>query len=265
MVEDAGRWAEPSAEITVPGPLKHWACSGTAGFLYRLLLAAIGAAAGIGSANFVASANPQGIGPPADRSSRELLVAHDAMRNERIDTIDRGQVQLLFADQSSLSVAPDSDVVINEFLYDPQTQTGNLSATVTTGVLRYVGGQIGKTRDVTFYTPTAVVTVRGGIILINAGRDARLDPGGGTRTEALFLSGDRMCVTGSGQTRCTTKFATAITSERGEPPSAPAPVTTEMIETLFSNLQAVKQGVPTDAPAQSTSRAASVSVRFSSH
>ena len=75
-----------------------------AGFPYRFLLVA---AAGIGAANFAATANSQGIGPAADRSSRELLIAHDQMRNEHIDTIDRGQVQLLFADQSSLSIAPD--------------------------------------------------------------------------------------------------------------------------------------------------------------
>jgi hypothetical protein len=243
--------------------LRHRARSGTAGFSCRLLLVALGAAAGVGSANFVATANPQGIGPTADRSSRELLVAHDAMKNEHIDTIDRGQVQLLFADQSSLSVAPGSDVVINEFLYDPQTQTGNLSATVTTGMLRYVGGRISKTRDVAFYTPTAAVTVRGGgIVLIKAGRDARLDQGGGARTEVFFLSGDRVCATASGQTRCTTKFATAITIEPGEPPSAPTPVTTETIEALFSNLQAADRGATTDALVQSAGQATPVAGHF---
>src|SRR6266478_127937 len=111
----------------------------------------------------------------ADRSSRELLVAHEAMRNERIDTSERGQVQLVFADQSSLSIAPGSDVVINEFLYDPQTQTGNLTATVTTGLLRYVGGEISRKKDVAFYTPVAVVSVRGGIVLIKTEHRARLD------------------------------------------------------------------------------------------
>src|SRR5207302_6735826 len=97
------------------------------------MLGTLSAAIGIGVATIGAMA--------ADRSSRELLVAHETMRNERIDTSERGQVQLLFADQSSLSIAPGSDVVINEFLYDPQTQTGNLTATVTTGLLRYVGGE----------------------------------------------------------------------------------------------------------------------------
>src|SRR6266478_9366088 len=111
----------------------------------------------------------------ADRSSRELLVAHEAMRNERIDTSERDQVQLLFADQSSLSIAPGSDVVINEFLYDPQTQTGNLTATVTSGLLRYVGGDISRKKEVAFHTPGAMVSVRGGIVLISNVRDADVE------------------------------------------------------------------------------------------
>lgn len=207
---------------------------GRAGLSYRLFFASLGATAVIGVADVAATA--------ADHQSRELLVAHDSMRNERIDTSDRGQVQLLFGDQASLSVAPGSDVVINEFLYDPQTQTGNLTATVTTGLLRYVGGEISKKKDVAFYTPSAMVSVRGGIVLIKAERDARLGQGGGGKTEVLFLSGDRMCVTANGQSQCTTKFATAITSERGDSPSAPVPVTAETIQTLLSHLQAADGG-----------------------
>jgi hypothetical protein len=217
-----------------------------AGFLCRLLLVA---AAGVGSATVAASADPQGVGPGADRSSRELLVAHDAMRNERIDTIARGPVQLLFTDQSSLSIAPDSDLVINEFRYDPQTQSGNLTATLMAGLLRYVGGEISKKTDVAFYTPTATVSVRGGIILIKTERDTR--PGGGGKTEALFLSGDRMCVTANGQSQCTTKFSTDITSENGEPPSPPSPVTPETIQALLSTLQAANASAPTEGGAQS--------------
>jgi hypothetical protein len=188
------------------------------------------AALGIGAANVAVAA--------ADRSNRELLIAHDAMRNERIDASDRGQVQLLFGDQSSLSIAPGSDVMINEYLYDPQIHTGNLTATVTIGLLRYVGGEISRKQDVAFYTQGATVSVRAGIILIRAERDAD----GGAKTEAIFLSGDRMCVTANGQSRCTSKFATSITSAGGEPPSAPVAVTSEAIEALFSSLQTVERG-----------------------
>jgi hypothetical protein len=233
-----------------------------AGLACGLLLVA---AACVGPANVTATADrqevarqevgrqevgPQGVGPAADRSSRELLVAHDAMRNERIDTAHRGQVQLLFADQSSLSIAPGSEVVINEFLYDPQTQTGNLTATVTAGLVRYVGGEIGRKRDVAFFTPMATVSVRGGIVLIKTQRGLGVDPGGGGRTEADFLSGNRMCVTANGQSQCTTKFATAITSENGEPPSAPVPVTPETIQALLGSLQAADSGASTGAGPQ---------------
>jgi len=199
------------------------------GFTRRLLLGIFWATLGIGSVAATA----------ADRSSRELLIAHDSMRNERIDTRDRGQIQLLFGDQSTLSIAPGSDVVINEFRYDPQTQAGNRTTTLTAGLLRYVGGEISRKQDVVFNTPSAVVSVRGGIVLIKAERSARLDRGGGGKTEAIFLSGDSMCVTANGQSQCTTKFATAITSDGGAPPSAPAPVATEAIQALFGNLQAV--------------------------
>jgi hypothetical protein len=185
----------------------------------------------VGAAHVAAAADPQGVGS-ADGPSRELLIAHASMRDEPIDTSGRGQVQLLFGDQSSLSIAPGSGLVINEYLYDPQNQTGDLVATVTTGLLRYVGGEISRKQDILFYTPGAVVSVRGGITWIKTGRNA-----GAGRTEALFLSGDRMCVTANGQSQCTSTFATAITSEGGDPPSAPVPVTTEAIQALFSNLR----------------------------
>jgi hypothetical protein len=178
-----------------------------------------------------ASAEPQAA-RPANPSSRELLVAHDAVRNEPIDTSNRGQVQLLFGDQSSLSIAPGSTIVINDYRYDPEAQTGNLAVTITAGLVRYVGGDISRKQDVLFYTPGAVVSVRGGIILIKTER------AGTRKTEALFLSGDRMCLTASAQSQCTDKIATSIASEGAGPPAAPAPVTTEAIGALFASLQA---------------------------
>ena len=212
--------------------------SAVRGFFLPLFVAGI---VGIGATIVAAAANPQDDRAISDHSSRELLVARDAMRDERIDTTARGQVQLLFADQSSLSIAPHSDVVVNEFRFDPQTHAGKLTATVTSGLLRYVGGQISKGEDVAFYTPGAAVLVRGGIILIKTERDIR---GGGATTHVLFLAGDRMCVYADGRGQCTTKFGTAITSENGEPPSEPVPVTPAMIQGLFRDLQAADAGEP---------------------
>ncbi|MBV9586133.1 MAG: FecR domain-containing protein, partial [Alphaproteobacteria bacterium] len=188
-----------------------------------------------------AAVNPDASGQIANEPLRELLVGHDVIRNERVKTASIGQAQLLFTDQSTLTVARNSEIVIDEFVYDPQKNTGNLAATVTTGVFRYVGGKISKQKDVTFYTPTGSVSVRGGIALIKISCGPGLPAGGCAPTiQAIFLFGERLTVTANGQTQTTTKFNTGITSVDGGPPSQPVPVTSETIESLSRELQSNK-------------------------
>ena len=129
--------------------------------------------------------NPDTVGQPPNQPERTLLVGHDVMRNERITTKNTGQAQILFADQSSLTVAPNSELVIDEFIYDPKQHTGNMVASVTTGLLRYVGGKVSHEKDVTFNTPSAAITVRGGELIIDANK---------TGVTAAFVYGDQMCV-----------------------------------------------------------------------
>src|SRR5271154_1056298 len=110
--------------------------------------------------------NPQAIGQAPKGPVEQLVIGRNIVRNEKISTFNKGQVQLIFADQSTLTLAENSEIVIDEYVYDPQKQAGSMRATVTTGVLRYVGGKISKKSDVSFMTPSGVLTVRGGIALI---------------------------------------------------------------------------------------------------
>lgn len=110
--------------------------------------------------------NPHAIGQAPSGSVEQLAIGQNVVRNEKISTFNKGQVQLIFSDQSTLTLGENSEIVIDEFVYDPQKQAGSMTATVTTGVLRYVGGKISKKSDVSFLTPSGVVTVRGGIALI---------------------------------------------------------------------------------------------------
>jgi hypothetical protein len=80
-----------------------------------------------------------------------------------------------------------------------------------------------------------------------AGGSESRDGGGESQTEAIFLFGDRMCVKVSDQLQCTTNFNTAIIGLRGQPPSAPTPVTTETIQGLIGGLQGSNQGALTDS------------------
>jgi hypothetical protein len=207
--------------------------------LRRLTLVALGLAA----LNWPAVAADEKVGVAAEVNpdvtaqvprgeTRTLMVGNDVIRNEKIVTRDIGQAQLLFSDQSTLTVAKNSEVVIDEFVYNPQNDTGNLSANLTTGVFRYVGGKISKQQDVTFYTPTGSVSVRGGIALIQIQ---------GNTVTAIFVHGDLMTVTTAGGSQTTKQSGTQISSNGSAPPSPPAPAPQQTIGGLtqqFLNAQA---------------------------
>jgi hypothetical protein len=209
--------------------------------LARLTQGLVIATLGVATLSWPAIAEPEKVGVAAEVNpdvtaqvpngeSRTLMVGHDVIRNEKISTRDVGQAQLLFTDQSTLTVAKNSEIVIDEFVFDPAKQTGNLSATLTAGVFRYVGGKISKQQDVTFLTPTGSVAVRGGICLIRIKGDT---------VTAFFLHGDHMTVTIHGFSQTTTKPGTMIVSSAGGQPSAPTTATEQAIQELTGEMQAL--------------------------
>jgi hypothetical protein len=107
--------------------------------------------------------NPAGTGTPPSGPTRQLMIGQDVVFKERVDTTSVGQTQIMFLDESSMSVGPNSDMVIDEFVYDPKANTGKLAMSATRGVFRYVGGKISKLEGgVTVDTPVASIGIRGG-------------------------------------------------------------------------------------------------------
>ena len=49
-------------------------------------------------------------------------------------TGEKGQTQMLFVDQSALTIGPNSDLVLDEFVYDPNTETGTIVMSATKGL-----------------------------------------------------------------------------------------------------------------------------------
>ena len=64
--------------------------------------------------------NPEAQGTPPGAAARRLVVGQDVVFNERITTTEGGQTQLLFLDESAMTVGPNSDLTIDQFVYDPQ-------------------------------------------------------------------------------------------------------------------------------------------------
>jgi hypothetical protein len=163
--------------------------------------------------------NPNATGAPPGAPPRRLVIGQDVMFNEHITTAQNGQTQLLFLDESSMTVGPNSDLTIDQFVYDPKSGTGKLAMSATRGLLRYVGGKLSKQDNaVTLRTSTATLAVRGGAFIAN------IDPNG--KTEAAFIFGDGLQVTGlNGLSQTLRRPGFEVTvSGPGAAPSPPAPM-----------------------------------------
>ena len=102
-------------------------------------------------------------GQPPGSTVRRLEIGTNVVANERLVTSKSGRAQLIFKDRSSLVVAPNSNLVLDEYVYDPKTKAGKVVFSTTKGFFRFVGGVISKKNKVEFRTPLATIALRGGI------------------------------------------------------------------------------------------------------
>jgi trimeric autotransporter adhesin len=165
--------------------------------------------------------NPDASGTPPGASARRLVLGQEVVYNEHVVTGPAGQTQILFLDESAMSVGPNSDLTIDSFVYNPNTGSGQLAMSATKGVMRFVGGKLSKNEDaVAMRTPVGTIGVRGGVFLM---REA---PGGGL--DVVFLYGKGLTVTGNCAAPCVPQtitrpgFAVSIAG-RGAPPTPPFP------------------------------------------
>ncbi len=148
----------------------------------RLLISAATAFAALPAASqavaedvgVAAAVNPASFGTQPGAERRTLQLGGNIAFMEELETDAGGQTQVLFLDQSTLTVGPESYVLIDEFVFDPSTVDGSLTMSLERGLVRYVGGQISKKGGVTFETSVATVGIRGGMAILDLTTPNRL-------------------------------------------------------------------------------------------
>ena len=111
-----------------------------------------------------AAVNPDAFSSLSGSPQSQLNIGKSIFFNERINTTTSGLVQVLLVDGSTFTVGPGSDLVIDKFVYDPKKKTGQIVASFSKGVMRFVGGKISKNEDgVTVKTPAGALAIRGGM------------------------------------------------------------------------------------------------------
>ena len=172
---------------------------------------------------------------------------------ESYDTIKtkNGRTAIEFLDETRVDVTENSKLVIDEFIYDPNTSTGSLALKASFGTVRYASGQIAKNsrQNVKIRTPTAVVGVRGtdfSLTVDETGKSTIMllpsctevpRPGGGV---------DRLCVTGEievssdmGSVILNKPFqATVVETQKSNPLK---PVSLNLTEDMINNLLIIRK------------------------
>ncbi|MGH7040106.1 MAG: FecR family protein, partial [Stellaceae bacterium] len=125
-------------------------------------IAAAGPAAAQQRVGINSAVNTQATGIPPNAPPRALIIGQPVIFNEHITTNPSGQTQILFVDESTMSIGPRSDLVIDRFVYNPATGTGAMTANLARGIFRYIGGKLSKVPNaVSMTTPAATIGIRG--------------------------------------------------------------------------------------------------------
>jgi hypothetical protein len=115
--------------------------------------------------------NPLSESTPPGGTTGPLVVGAHIVHKERVHTTPAGTAQLLFTDKSSMSIAPNTDIVIDEYVYDPNANNGHMLVSLTKGALRFVGGQLSHQGEATITTSAANIGIRGGTVTVIQGQN----------------------------------------------------------------------------------------------
>jgi len=164
------------------------------------------------------------------RPARQTLRAGiDVFQNETINTAYASASRVVFADQTQLSIGPQSQVVLDSFVFDPSPSASKVAVSVAKGVARFSTGILPKP-DYQVSTPSCTIGVRGTVFttIVNDTRDSW-----------VTVEEGQTAVSAQGVTVTVNAGQTTFVAF-GRPPTPPStstaapPVTTQMDALLFN-------------------------------
>jgi hypothetical protein len=132
------------------------------------LAEAQGAAQRIGAAGAVSG--PVKATAPGE-AARELKSGSPVFLNDRVVTDSKSRLQVMLLDETVFTVGPNSDMTLDEFVYDPASSAGKVSAKVTKGVFRFVTGKVARKEpeNMKVKMPVGTIGIRGTYVLVSVG------------------------------------------------------------------------------------------------
>ncbi|MCZ6892462.1 MAG: FecR domain-containing protein [Gammaproteobacteria bacterium] len=98
-----------------------------------------------------------------ESDARTLDIGSSIFQDETIDTWKESTTQLMFLDETTLTMGPESSMLIDTFVFDPDSNTGEMLLSTTKGAFRFITGSVDPSSYL-IETPIATMGVRGTII-----------------------------------------------------------------------------------------------------
>jgi hypothetical protein len=166
-------------------------------------------------------------------AKRGLALKSPIFRDDTVRT-GNGRVQLMFSDNTLISLGRESEMVISEYDWQPDGKSGTMKTRIKEGTFRVMGGAITKVAPQNFSTetPAATIGIRGSMYAGKATPDSLI---------VVFQGGKGIDVTNAAGTVAITKpgFGTRVVG-LGRPPLRPVRFTAD-------DLQAINEGLGSHA------------------
>jgi hypothetical protein len=131
-----------------------------------------------------------------EEGKRYLSLMDDIYRNELVETYNESATEITFLDETTMSLGPDTSVVLDRFIYDPDKTANEFVVTITEGVLRFATGNM-QSESYKVHTPVATIGVRGTVIEVAVEKPT--DGMGAASVELTVLEGEASFTRCNGQ------------------------------------------------------------------
>jgi len=210
--------------------------------LLALPLSAQGAPIDIGVASAVRG-SVKAVAPGA--AGRIVETGKAVYSHDKITTGPEGKLQILLLDQTSFTVGANSEMELDEFVFDPANNTGKVSAKITKGAFRFVTGKVARKDpgSMQVKTPVGTIGIRGtmtaGTVSDSEGTFVLLGPG--PENNADEKQGGITVKNDQGSTEVD-KDGWGVTVKAGEAPSPAFELGAGQLEGILSGVGSAPKG-----------------------
>lgn len=109
-----------------------------------------------------------------DGITEEVALGQRIYQNDRFITGPEAAVGMIFEDDTRFSIGPDSEVVLDQFVYEPRENRASFFTQITRGSASYISGKVAKVNpdNVGITTPVATIGIRGTKLALDLGEGA---------------------------------------------------------------------------------------------